>query len=134
MARSGLEKRLDREIEASGLIAFYEPVRIPYTIDAAYVPDYILPNGIVVEAKGHFTSADRRKMRAVKAQYPRLDIRLVFGRAANKLNRTSRTSYADWAESKEFPWANKSIPPEWWEEPMNKASWAILVELGMEVQ
>lgn len=131
MARSGLERRIDRELEWGEHEYQYEPCRIPYSLLCHYVPDYILPNGIIIEAKGHFTSADRRKMRAVKEMHPDLEIRFVFGRATNKLNKTSRTTYMKWSESRGFPWANKSIPTEWHLEPPFKKSIAALAELGV---
>jgi len=131
VARSGLERRLDRELEWGGFEYQYEPVYIPYLLKCRYLADYVLPNGIIIEAKGHFTSADRRKMRAVKAAHPDLEIRMVFGRAENKLNKTSRTTYAKWSESKGFPWANKSIPDSWHKEKPFKRSIAALAELGV---
>ena len=131
MARSGLERRIDRELEWGGFEYQYEPVYIPYKLVCRYLADYVLPNGIIIEAKGHFTSADRRKMRAVKEAHPDLEIRMVFGRASNKLNKTSRTTYAKWCETKGFPWANKSIPDSWHAEPPFKKSIATLAALGV---
>jgi len=131
VARSGLETRLDRELEWGKHKYKYEPCRIPYSLVCHYVPDYVFPNGIIIEAKGYFTSGDRRKMRAVKRDHPELEIRMVFSRAANKLNKTSRTSYAKWCETKGFPWANKSIPTEWHYEPPFRQSIAALAELGV---
>jgi len=132
VARSSLERRLDWELDDGGFVALYEACRIPYELLCHYVPDYILPNGIVIEAKGFFNSADRRKMRAVKDMHPDLEIRFVFGRAGNKLNKTSRTTYSKWADSKGFPWADKSIPDAWHAEPPFRASIAKLAELGVE--
>jgi hypothetical protein len=126
-----LERRLDRELEWGEHEYQYEACRIPYSLECHYVPDYILMNGILIEAKGHFTSADRRKMRAVKARHPLIEIRFVFGRASNKLNKTSRTTYSKWCETKGFPWANKSIPDSWHMEPPFKQSIAALAELGV---
>lgn len=66
-----------------------------------------------IEYKGNFTGPDRTKMLLVKKQHPDLDIRLVFGRATNKLNRASKTTYAMWADKYGFPWSEKVIPEEW---------------------
>lgn len=131
MARSGLERRIEWEMDDGGHVGFYEACRIPYLLRCHYVPDWVLLNGIVIEAKGYFTSADRRKMRAVKEAHPELEIRFVFGRAANKLNKTSRTSYSKWAGTKGFPWADRSIPGSWYREPPFKESIATLAELGV---
>ncbi len=118
-------------MEWGGFEFQYEPVYIPYLLHCRYLADWVLPNGIIIEAKGHFTSADRRKMRAVKEAHPDLEIRMVFGRAENKLNKTSRTTYWKWCESKGFPWANKSVPKSWHAEPPFKRSIAALAELGV---
>ncbi len=88
---------------------------IPYSINYRYQPDFVLPNGILVEAKGQLDVADRRKMVAVKAARPDLDIRFVFQSARSKLSRYGKT-YGEWATSAGFPWAEGSIPLEWWNE------------------
>ena len=70
-------------------------------------------------------------MRLVKAQYPDLEIRFVFGRATNRLNKRSKTTYAKWSESRGFPWANRTIPLTWWKEKPFCKSVATLKELGI---
>jgi len=52
-------------------------------------------------------------MKAVKKQWPKMDIRFVFQNANNKLNKRSKTTYAQWADKHGFPWAHKRIPEEW---------------------
>lgn len=88
---------------------------INYTIAFRYQPDFRLPNGILVEAKGQLDVWDRRKMIAVKKQRPELDIRFVFQNARCRLSRGGKT-YGEWATSAGFPWAEGSIPIEWWTE------------------
>jgi len=92
---------------------------IDYTISFRYQPDFVLPNGIIVEAKGHLDVWDRRKMVAVKECRPELDIRFVFQSASRKLSRHGK-SYGDWAESKGFKWAEGAIPLTWWKETVNE--------------
>jgi hypothetical protein len=97
----------------------YEPKdgKLDYVLPASkYNPDFVLPNGIHVETKGKLTPEDRRKMIAVKAHNPDKDIRFVFMRARNTLNKSSKTSYAEWADRNGFPWAEGSIPESWFEE------------------
>ena len=114
--RSRLEERLARWLELNGHKFEYETLRLAYTIEATYTPDFVLPNGVVLEAKGYFKPEDRRKMVAVKKQYPDLDIRLVFQQPYNTLTRTSKTTYAKWAEKHGFLWAAaRDIPTEWFE-------------------
>ena len=90
----------------------YETMKIPYSINHVYNPDFILDNGIIIEAKGRFRPGDVAKMRAVKAQHPHLDIRFVFMAAHNKIP-GQKSTYAQWAERHGFPWADGVIPEEW---------------------
>lgn len=114
--RSRLEERLARWLELNGQQFEYETLRLDYTVSAVYTPDFILPNGVILEAKGYFKPEDRRKMLAVKKQHPDLDIRLVFQAPHNTLTKTSKTTYAKWAEKHGFLWApSYDIPLEWFE-------------------
>ena len=81
-------------------------------LDAKYIPDFIIGD-LIVECKGRFTSEDRRKMRLVKEQHPDLDIRFVFSRSSSKINKGSKTTYADWCHKYGFPFADKLIPEIW---------------------
>lgn len=77
-----------------------------------YTPDFILPNGIVIEAKGHFTASNRTTLVAVREAHDTIDLRLVF-MANGKINRSSMTRYSDWCEQHNFEYALGSIPEEW---------------------
>ena len=111
--RSGLEEEIAKQLEASHVDYEYEKERIAYHRTCFYVPDFKLPNGIFIEAKGRFTSDDRGKLLKVKKQHPDLDIRLVFSRSKAKLSKDSKTTYAQWCERWGFPYADKQIPEEW---------------------
>lgn len=118
--KSSLEQGIALGLEAQGVLVSYEEETFNYEVPAKkhkYTPDFKLPNGIRIEAKGYLTAEDRKKMVQVKASNPFLDIRFVFGRATNKLNKLSPTTYAKWAEDHGFPWAEKVIPNAWLEEP-----------------
>jgi hypothetical protein len=116
--RSRLEEKLARWFELNGYQFEYETLHLNYTVSAVYTPDFILPNGVILEAKGYFKPEDRRKMLAVKKQHPELDIRLVFQAPHNTLTKTSKTTYAKWAEKHGFLWApSYNIPLEWFETP-----------------
>ena len=95
----------------------YETLEIGYTIPESkhkYTPDFILPNGIIVEAKGKWDYASRKKMLLVIAQNPHLDIRMLFMRASNKIRKGSPTSYADFCEKNNIKWAQgPEVPKEW---------------------
>jgi hypothetical protein len=118
--RSGLEKRISDDLKAKNVDFSYESLKIEYTIperDAKYTPDFILPNGIIVEAKGIFDADDRKKHLLIKAQRPDLDIRLVFSRASAPIYKGSPTTHAKWAEHHGFLYAEKLIPDSWLKEP-----------------
>ena len=111
--RSKFEKGLALDLKRSGVSFGYETKRIDYLKSHYYTPDFILGNGVILEAKGRFLSSDRAKHLLIKEQHPELDIRFVFMNARNKLNKRSRTTYADWADRHGFLWSEKRIPTEW---------------------
>lgn len=116
--RSGFEERIAKELKEAGVKYEYETKKIKYEIreTRTYTPDFILPNGIIVETKGRFVAADRKKHQLIKQQKPELDIRFVFYNAKAKLYKGAKSSYADWCNKHGFVWADKSIPKEWLEE------------------
>ena len=87
--RSGFESKLAHQLKRSGVEFKYETLTIEYQKVSTYTPDFILPNGIIVEAKGVWTVEDRTKHLLVRKQHPHLDIRMVFQRASNKINKLS---------------------------------------------
>jgi hypothetical protein len=111
--RSGFEQTLANQLKRSGVAFEYETVKLEYQKIATYTPDFILPNGIIIEAKGVWTVEDRTKHLLVRAQHPHLDIRLVFMNAFNKIRKGSNTTYARWCEKKNILYANKTIPKSW---------------------
>lgn len=120
--RNQFERGLGDALKHGGYPYKFEPVWIHYTQPEKarkYKPDFILANGIIIEAKGRLESDDRKKMVLVKAQYPELDIRFVFQYARGKLYKGSKTTYAKWAVRNGFPWADKKIPVDWINEPRN---------------
>lgn len=118
--KSSLEQLIALGLEARGVPVLYETQTLEYVepaTDHKYTPDFILPNGIIIEAKGYLTSEDRTKMKQVKASNPFSDIRFVFQRATNKLNKKSPTTYGDWATKYGFPFAERLVPDAWIQEP-----------------
>jgi hypothetical protein len=111
--RSGFESKLANQLKRSGVDFEYETLKIEYRKVSTYTPDFILPNGIIIEAKGVWTVEDRKKHLLVREQHPHLDIRLVFMNAANKIRKGSDTTYACWCEKKGIIYANKIIPKTW---------------------
>jgi hypothetical protein len=114
--RSGLEDLNAEVLIRAGVDVEYEAYKLKFEQPAkvrTYTPDFILPNGIVIETKGHFTTADRQKHLMIRACHPNLDLRFVFSNANTKISKQSKTSYADWADHKGFKWANSTIPKTW---------------------
>jgi hypothetical protein len=77
-----------------------------------YTPDFILDNGIIIEAKGLLDSDSKRKMIVVKKTYPDLDIRFVFWNAKKKIPPTKQT-HGEWATKNGFIWSEGEVPEEW---------------------
>jgi hypothetical protein len=113
--RSGLEVKVAKQLEEAGVKFEYETTKIKYRVeeDRTYTPDYLLPNGIIVETKGRFVLEDRKKHLLVKSQHPHLDIRFVFTNSKTKIRKGSPTSYADWCNKNGFTFSDKLIPKEW---------------------
>ena len=92
----------------------YETHQVAYTIMHHYNPDFILPNGIYLEAKGYWDAKDRRKILAVVKDNPDIDLRMVFQAPFNKISKKSRTTYAQWCERHGIKWAAvHAIPIDW---------------------
>jgi len=114
--RSGLERKVADLLKELSVSFEYESTKVPYVLQCNYTPDFLLPNGVYLETKGQFTPEDRRKMLAVKAMHPDLDIRMVFQAPYNKIEKRSKTTYAAWCEKNDIKWcAFHSIPIEWFQ-------------------
>lgn len=113
--RSGLEEKVAAQLDELSVSYEYESFKIDYQVSEfrKYTPDFLLPNGIIVETKGRFVAADRKKHLLIQKQHPLLDIRFVFSNSKAKISKNSKTSYADWCEKNGFLYADKLIPQEW---------------------
>lgn len=113
--RSGLEERVSRELDDAGVSYEYEVLKIPYDIieQRKYTPDFVLSNGVIVETKGRFNTADRKKHLLIQKQRPDLDIRFVFQNSKAKLYKGAKSTYGQWCDKHGFMYADKSIPKEW---------------------
>jgi hypothetical protein len=123
--RSGLEEDVCKQLEEMGVSYEYEKMKIKYIKPASehqYTPDIVLDNGIIVETKGRFLVADRKKHLLIKRQHPELDIRLVFSNSKQKLTKGSYTTYAQWCEKNGFLYSDKTIPEHWLNEKRKKVS------------
>jgi hypothetical protein len=113
--RSGEEREFASYLTDNGIKWEYETEKLQYLSD--YNPDFIIVRGdkskLYIEFKGYLKPVDRSKMIKVKKHNPDADIRIVFQRAQNKLNKNSNTRYWQWAEKNGFPWAEKEVPAAW---------------------
>ena len=116
--RSGLEEAIAKDLDEAGISYLYEDKKITYQANQVrtYTPDFILPNGIIIETKGRFVVDDRMKHLMIREQYPHLDLRFVFSNSRNKIRKGSKTTYGDWCTKHGFLYADKRIPDEWLEQ------------------
>lgn len=129
--RSKFEVRISKELEDAGIKYEYEAYSYEY--DEAlrknlarclecgsknlvrtgwYTPDFFLSNGVIIETKGRFTAADRRKMLAIQEAHPDLDIKMLFMRD-NKIHKNSATHYSDWCMQHNYDFAIGHCKQEW---------------------
>ena len=112
--RSKLEERIADLFNELGVIFEYESTKVPYQISYNYSPDFVLPCGRMLEAKGYWDAADRRKLLAVKKCNPDLDIRMIFQTPYNKISKKSSTTYAQWCDKHNILWTTfQEIPIDW---------------------
>ena len=116
--RSGLEQKVSDYLNERNVKYGYECIKIEWEDLAyrTYTPDFVLNNGIIIETKGLFTAADRRKHVAIKKQHPTLDIRFVFTNSNSKLRKGAKSTYAEWCIKKGFRYYDRIIPEDWLKE------------------
>lgn len=113
--RSGFEAKIAENLKKRKIKFKYETNKIKYQVPESshtYIPDFELPSGIIVEAKGKFDPEARKKMKLIKEQYPDLDIRILFMRD-QPIRKGSKTLYSDWCTANDYQFAFKEIPSEW---------------------
>jgi hypothetical protein len=113
--RSGLEDDIAKDLKDRGVEFEYEKLKVRWQLleNKTYTPDFKLPNGIIIESKGRFVQADRKKHLIIQDQHPFLDIRFVFSNSKAKLYKGAKSTYGDWCNKHGFLYADKRIPEEW---------------------
>ena len=114
--RSGFENKVASTLSEQSISFEYEVTQIEYIKPQTthkYTVDFTLPNGILIETKGRWTTEDRKKHLLIKDQHPELDIRFVFQNPKGKIRKGSKTTYADYCDKHGILWADKEIPNEW---------------------
>ena len=116
--RSGLELVISDKLKSDRRKFRYEEIKIEWEDVSyrTYTPDFVLNNGIIVEVKGHFVPADRRRQLLIRKQHPDLDIRFVFENSQNRIRKGSKTTYAKWCIKNGFRYYDRIIPEDWLKE------------------
>lgn len=102
-----------KEVLLKNKVTFaYEGEKIPYVIYGNYINDFpcVALDGhkVFIETKGLFRREDKRKLAAVKKQYPEIDLRIIFYKEVKTNTR--------WAIKHKIPFSIRTIPPEWLDE------------------
>ena len=116
--RSGLEIKVKDYLKEHKVKFKYEAIKIEWEdlMYRTYTPDFVLPNGLIIEVKGLFTASDRRKHLAIKKQHPNLDIRFVFENSRRKLSKGAKSTYGQWCDKYGFRYYDRIIPEDWLKE------------------
>ena len=85
--RGSLEHSIVKDLNKRRAKFEYETLKIRWEeiMYRSYTPDFILRNGIIIEAKGRFLPRERVRAIAIKKQFPDLDIRFVFSNSNSKI-------------------------------------------------
>ena len=126
--KSGLEEVVFNFLKENQCSFKYEGMKITYfqpAIKKTYRPDFPIKGSFIIETKGAFNSADRKKMKLVKKQNPKLDIRFIFSNSKTKIGKKSLTTYGKWCEMFNFPYhcvtsTKQTFPTEWIKEIKEK--------------
>lgn len=110
--RSGLEQRIANNLAKRKCNFEYESMSVAYIIEHKYKPDFVLSNGVIVEAKGYFRYKEQKMHREIKKQHPELDIRFVFSNVDSRVQ-GSRLTCAKWCEKYNFLYSEEIVPYEW---------------------
>lgn len=128
--RSGFESKVEAQLKEAKVGYGYESITITWLRSVSkgicnrcgaeevnqrckYTPDFVLANGIWIEAKGFLDGPDRTKLKAIRKQFPDLDLRLVFQRDNVIKGTKNKTRYSQWATAAGFKWALRVIPADW---------------------
>ena len=106
--RSVFELRVNTWMEKEGLVIPYEPAKLEYIVPSSshkYTPDWMVDT-VIYEGKGYFSVEDRKKMLYIIESNPQIKVRMIFQNAQTKINKRSKTSYADWCDKQHIEWAD----------------------------
>lgn len=114
--KSNWERRIAADLKKFKIPLQYEVDKLQYIVPASnhtYKPDFKLPSGNYIEAKGIFDRKDREKILLIKERYPKIKIFLAFQNARQKIYKSSKTTYADWCDKHGIEWSHGGLKKEW---------------------
>jgi hypothetical protein len=119
--KSGLEEVIYNYLKNNKVHFVYEGMKIKFELPTqkkSYTPDFPINDRFIVEAKGAFNSADRKKHKLIREQHPELDIRFIFSNSKTKIGKKSLTTYGKWCELFKFKFhciqsTKIPFPQEW---------------------
>ena len=119
--KSGLEEAVHIFLTSKNVDFTYEGMKICFSQPTKlkkYTPDFPIKKSFIIETKGNFNSADRKKHRLIKTQHPHYDIRFIFSNSKTKIGKKSLTTYAKWCELFGFKYhcvqsTKLPFPQEW---------------------
>ena len=107
--RSKAELSVAQQFSDHGLPFSYEQDTLPYTLSRKYTPDFRVGD-VFVEVKGWWAPEDRAKLLAVFKANPETMLFVALERPLLTISKTSKTTYAQWAEKNGIPWCPVPIP------------------------
>ena len=126
--KSGLEEAVYNYLQKVKVLFTYEGMKIVYfqpAIKKTYTPDFPIKKSFIVEAKGNFNSADRKKHKLIKLQHPNYDIRFIFSNSKTRIGKKSKTTYGKWCDLFGFKYhciqsTKQNFPRNWLKEIRSK--------------
>ena len=124
--RSGLEYEVAKILDENNIEYQYEPIKLDYEEKTSYkkfkcmecgckdilqerkyTPDFLLvKSGKILEVKGRFVMADRKKILAVLKHNPDLNFTMVFQNHRAKISRMSKQTYMTWCNKHGVDWVS----------------------------
>ncbi|HET8688062.1 MAG TPA: hypothetical protein VFM18_15615 [Methanosarcina sp.] len=114
--RSKFEEKFAVTLANLALKAIYEKDNIKYTVPETiktYHPDWYIGPRKYIETKGRFTAYDRSKTLWVRKSNPEITVYLLFQDSRKTLSKKSRTTYGDWCDKHDIPWADIKDIDKW---------------------
>lgn len=109
--RSKFELDVSKWFTENKIEVLYEPCKVKYTVPESqhsYTPDFQIGanESILIEAKGYFSAADRKKMLHVIKSNPNITFRMILQNSSMKISKRSKTTYADWCDKNQIEWCD----------------------------